>query len=139
MESASTINIYSLRHIEKLTRSLRSLFRFFFGASQLVNENRSCALPMEQSSFTKYLRSYKAHCMCELRILGVGGNQLNKQEKNHLNFLVIWFSVRYMIYNALLQLNFFLFKAKSVALGQLSRKFLTLIQILQQRTGYLTI
>ena len=29
-----------------------------------------------------------------------------------------------MIYNALLQLNFFLFKAKSVALGQLSRKFL---------------
>ena len=73
MESASTIIIYSLRHIEKLTRSLRSLFRFF-GASQLVNENRSCALPMEQSSFMKYLRSYKAHCMCELRILGVGGN-----------------------------------------------------------------
>lgn len=36
-----------------------------------------------------------------------------------------------MIYNALLQLNFFVFKAKSVALGQLSRKFLTLIQILQ--------
>ena len=139
MESASTINIYSLRHIEKLTRSLRSLFRFFFGASQLVNENRSCALPMEQSSFTKYLRSYKAHGMCELRILGVGGNQQNKQERNHLNFLVIWFLVRYMIYNALLQLNFFLFKAKSVALGQLSRKFLTLIQILQQRTGYLTI
>ena len=138
MESASTIIIYSLRHIEKLTRSLRSLFRFF-GASQLVNENRSCALPMEQSSFTKYLRSYKAHCMCELRILGVGGNQQNKQERNHLNFLVIWFSVRYMIYNALLQLNFFLFKAKSVALGQLSRKFLTLIQILKQRTGYLTI
>ena len=56
MESASTIIIYLLRHIEKLTRSLRSLFRFF-GASQLVNENRSCALPIEQSSFTKYLRS----------------------------------------------------------------------------------
>ena len=58
MKSAWTIFIHSLRYIQKLIRSLRSLVRFF-NASQLVNKNGSCALSIKMISiYRTVLRSY---------------------------------------------------------------------------------